>query len=56
MCELLELGGISGESNLTQTLSQHKRIAQQFGHTRSSLQHPWNLLLRDLLPRVGLLR
>lgn len=27
------LRGISGESNLTQTISRHKRIAQQFGHT-----------------------
>lgn len=27
------LRGISGESNLTQTVSRHERIAQQFGHT-----------------------
>lgn len=34
MCELLELTGIFVESKSTQTLSQLKRTAQQFGHTQ----------------------
>lgn len=57
MCELLELGAVSGESNQTQIFfSQLKRRARQFVRTHSSLQHLWNLLLRDLSPRVGPLR
>lgn len=56
MCELLELRGISGESNLTQILSQLKRIAQQFGHTQfiaTSLESsPWRFIAKGWAART----